>query len=320
MMNCLTNFQTQSGGNVFISSGNTAWWYITYSSGNTLMNKGANYYANDFIGGSFKANIFHPARYDHYPTDLGFGGLTVSTVGETSWVFAGTGLKAGDKFGTQSLLVGYEADGLSFTRTGNSFTPTESAPAGTKLLAANTYSGGKKPGCQDASFNVSSTFCIFTRGAGVCVNEGNIDWAYGLVSDSGGTDPDRACDTMWRCAADGAVKQITRNILVKLGNAPLKTESPELLRKESLCLAISPNPFTQGVRLDFDAGVKANQALIAVYDLHGRLLRSLTANSGAGSIMWDGRDQAGHPMASACYLVRLEQGKSGLSRVVILKR
>jgi hypothetical protein len=321
MIDCVTNFQTLASGNVFISSGNTAWWYVTFGGNNTQMIKGGNNYANDFIGGSWKGNIYHPERYGHYPVDLGFGGLTVSTAGETSWVFANTGLKAGNKFGAQSWLVGYESDGLTFTRTGNVFTPTESAPAGTQILAANTYTGGKDPGCQDADFGFSTTFCVFKRGAGTFINEGNIDWAYGLVGDSGSTDPDRGCVPTWSFTADPAVQQITRNILVRLGKAVIiRTEHAPAPETAQPFLSAWPNPFARGVRLSFNAAKQGERTQLSIYDLQGKTVRAMTAPEVARSLAWDGCGREGAPLAAGCYLVRLEQGKSRLSKLVFLKR
>jgi flagellar hook assembly protein FlgD len=50
---------------------------------------------------------------------------------------------------------------------------------------------------------------------------------------------------------------------------------------------------------------------VAVYDLKGRLVRTLVEDSwwpsGSGTLSWDGRDQAGRQVASGIYLV---QGRS----------
>jgi carboxypeptidase T len=77
----------------------------------------------------------------------------------------------------------------------------------------------------------------------------------------------------------------------------------------SLALA-SPNPFRSDVELSFTLPARC-EAEIAVYGVDGRLVRTLAsgiAGPGPGSVTWNGRDDAGHRVASGLYFVRLTAG------------
>jgi hypothetical protein len=62
---------------------------------------------------------------------------------------------------------------------------------------------------------------------------------------------------------------------------------------------------------------------LAVYDQQGRRLRTLLAGaqpSGERTIVWDGRDDGGRPVANALYFVRLETGGRTISRRLVVVR
>ena len=324
MHDCVINFQNQTGGNVFFCTGNTAVPDVSYSSGYTKMTKGSAGWGVSFMGGRMQGNIYSPKRYTHYPTQYGFGGMTVSTVGETSWVFAGTNLSAGQQFGRTAQLVGYEADGINFTRSGYNFIPAESVPSGLQILAANTYTGGDKPGCRDADWQIRSTFVIFKRGLGTFVHEGNVNWSYGLTGDSGpsDTDPGRGCDATYLMLPDTNVQIITRNILERLGNAVrVQKPGPGALFSSGF-LDARPNPFFKGIRFDFGQNGSRTPvtAALNVYNMHGRLVRALLVQNRAGRAFWDGRDALGRPLPSGQYLVRLRLGDFRAGKRVVLMR
>ena len=84
----------------------------------------------------------------------------------------------------------------------------------------------------------------------------------------------------------------------------------------------SPNPFnprtTIGFELDAPRGVT-----LAVYDLSGRLVRTLLAGwspSGPQSLIWDGKGNSGEAVASGTYLLRLETATGVASRKMMLVR
>lgn len=72
-------------------------------------------------------------------------------------------------------------------------------------------------------------------------------------------------------------------------------------------LGVAPNPFNPRVTVRF-ATARALDVRLEVYDLAGRLVRTLEAGSfpaGEHAVQWDGRDDAGRASASGVYLVQL---------------
>ena len=83
-----------------------------------------------------------------------------------------------------------------------------------------------------------------------------------------------------------------------------------------------PNPFNQGTVLSFVAPHSAHAAL-HVYNLQGQRVRTLVDGlvaSGRRKVVWDGRDQGGHVVASGVYLYRLEAGAVALTRKMVFLR
>ena len=62
---------------------------------------------------------------------------------------------------------------------------------------------------------------------------------------------------------------------------------------------------------------------LAIYDVAGRLVRSLVAGrvpAGYHATVWDGKDDRGHAVASGVYLYRLEaQGKVLTRKLMALR-
>jgi len=127
------------------------------------------------------------------------------------WLFAGTNLKAGDRFGGKDTIVGYECDGcemewkdgLPFPThrdgTPESFTILGSCPA--RWAPGDCYWYDRFPVDREGA----AVLGIYTQG-GTVVTVGSTDWSHGLK----GNDPH--------------VTQITRNVLDRLSrsavNAP----------------------------------------------------------------------------------------------------
>jgi hypothetical protein len=61
---------------------------------------------------------------------------------------------------------------------------------------------------------------------------------------------------------------------------------------------------------------------IAIHDVHGRRVRNLAVPAGAASaggpaVIWDGKNDAGDPVASGVYFARLNvQGRESVLRLV----
>jgi len=82
----------------------------------------------------------------------------------------------------------------------------------------------------------------------------------------------------------------------------------------------SPNPFNPSTRIQFSLPV-AGEATLAVYDLGGRLVRTLLdGRQAAGNhvVRWDGRDDTGGQAASGMYLYRLTTAEGTLARKMLL--
>lgn len=68
-----------------------------------------------------------------------------------------------------------------------------------------------------------------------------------------------------------------------------------------------PNPFNPQTSISYVVGV-AGQVQIEIYDVEGRLVRSLVQEktpAGRHEAVWDGRDQAGRALASGTYFYRM---------------
>lgn len=84
-----------------------------------------------------------------------------------------------------------------------------------------------------------------------------------------------------------------------------------------------PNPFNPRTTLRFELAV-AGRVELAVYDLQGRLVRTLLSGmvaAGRHEAVWDGRDDAGRALASGTYLARAQlPGGGAATRKVALVR
>jgi hypothetical protein len=71
-----------------------------------------------------------------------------------------------------------------------------------------------------------------------------------------------------------------------------------------------PNPFVKSVAVNWSAGLHT-QAVLQVYDVTGRLVRTLAVSSIPGRqthTVWDGKDAAGKEMESGVYFICLKAG------------
>ena len=88
-------------------------------------------------------------------------------------------------------------------------------------------------------------------------------------------------------------------------------------------VAGAPNPFHDAIALSVVVpGAPADQLTIAIHDVAGRRVRTLAVPAGEGSggprkIVWDGRNDAGAPVASGVYFARLTAaGRESVLRLV----
>jgi hypothetical protein len=237
-----------AGGNAAILSGNTCFWQVRFDDDHRGMTGFKYAVDRDPVLGTseerFLSGMWSDRRVGRPETStigLTFsrGGYSLygTTPGSTGaytvhrpdhWVFAGTGLQAGEGFGGADAIVAYECDGCALT-TGPDGLPvprhTDGAPEGLEILAtspAHLWAQHEQPSRYiadpgDLEFTSESLFGdtdpvhlgeladghavlgTFTRpSGGAVVNVGVIDWALGL--------------------GDPVVDRITRNVLDRLSS------------------------------------------------------------------------------------------------------
>ena len=83
-----------------------------------------------------------------------------------------------------------------------------------------------------------------------------------------------------------------------------------------------PNPFNPTTTITF-AVPKAGDVTLAIYNLRGRLVRTLAEGplaAGQHKVVWDGNDSRGLRVASGIYVYRLEANEFVESKKLILAR
>jgi zinc metalloprotease ZmpB len=138
---------------------------------------------------------------------------------------------------------------------------------------------------------------------------GNVDIRYYIQADNAAT---------WRGAAPRGAEYQYYHFHVAQLNAVEDLGSNRTLA----LLPNEPNPFnpTTKVRFDLPSG---GQVRLSVIDLQGRAVRTLADGAlvaGRHAYVWDGRDEAGHALASGLYFVRLEAGGKTLSRKILMAK
>ncbi len=96
----------------------------------------------------------------------------------------------------------------------------------------------------------------------------------------------------------------------------------DLPQVRSQLLSNVPNPFNPQTQIRFQL-MQNQHARITVYDMTGRRVRTLVdeqRSAGGNSVTWQGRDDAGRPVASGAYYVRLEtNGAIDHRKIMMLK-
>jgi hypothetical protein len=89
----------------------------------------------------------------------------------------------------------------------------------------------------------------------------------------------------------------------------------------ALALSIPRNPFRGGTTVEF-AAPEGGDVAVTVHDVSGRLVKVLHRGrvARAQSVLWDGTDAYGRPVASGVYLFRLEsRGQAVFAKGVLLR-
>ncbi len=213
------------GGNVAFFSGNTCCWQVRSEENGRALACWKQSFGDDpfYASGNHKLlstlwSHFLVGRPENTLTGVGFlwGGYRKShgqfmtepaeyTVHRPDhWLYAGTNLKCGDRFGNKDTIVGYECDGCELTwKDGLPFpTHSDGTPENFEVLA--TCPARWHPDdCEwyekwEKGRTGNAVFGSYVRG-GTVVTVGSTDWSHGLR----GKDP--------------VVEQITKNVLNKLG-------------------------------------------------------------------------------------------------------
>jgi hypothetical protein len=91
---------------------------------------------------------------------------------------------------------------------------------------------------------------------------------------------------------------------------------------EASTISSYPNPFNGSTAISYTIEKPAN-IMLTVSDVRGALVRTLSSDwndVGVHSIEWDGTDDAGRPVASAAYILRLQAGQQSAVGVVSVVR
>ncbi len=77
-----------------------------------------------------------------------------------------------------------------------------------------------------------------------------------------------------------------------------------------------PSVMSEATELRIDSGLSA-PALLVLYHVSGRAVRTLPMRAGETGVRWDGRDASGHESPAGVYMARLDAGNRGLvTRIV----
>jgi hypothetical protein len=84
-----------------------------------------------------------------------------------------------------------------------------------------------------------------------------------------------------------------------------------------------PNPFRGVTTLRFDVPSHTGEARLALYNVRGQLVRTVSASEltrGRHDWPWDGKDDSGAPVSSGVYFVRLEaDGLAEMEKVLLVR-
>ncbi len=96
---------------------------------------------------------------------------------------------------------------------------------------------------------------------------------------------------------------------VELSRSPaVEVTVKSLPKAKTQLLTNVPNPFNPQTRIRFELA-RNEQVRVTVFDLTGKLVKTLIneqRQAGENSVIWQGRDEAGRPVSSGAYYVRLE--------------
>ncbi len=238
MRSNIENF-LQNGGNLAVFSGNTCWWQVRYSEDYRSIICFKDYRLdplygtrNDLVTVLWFAypvngppNKFLGSNYREggrpYLIQREYGGYTVYN--DQCWVFNGTNLKNGDRFGLKVLdsvnfraltVLGYEVDGTKFDEINGNLLPngSDGTPKSAMILGSVLVRKDYRTSPLDTIGH--GTIVLLKYGKGYVFNAGTTDWSYGLGALG---------------VADSTVIRVTKNVI----NAFVNDEIPPLISNYS---------------------------------------------------------------------------------------
>jgi hypothetical protein len=102
---------------------------------------------------------------------------------------------------------------------------------------------------------------------------------------------------------DAANNVATSTAAIECGTTAVGGQMPS----SSLPARVTPNPAHAGATIQYATASGGTNA-VEVFDVHGRLIRSLSSQAESGgnrSIYWDDLDQGGHPVPAGTYFYRV---------------
>jgi len=200
--------------------------------------------------------------------------------------------------------------------------------AGTVARTIMAFGGGEGAlGCDEGAIVGMACSDVFG-------NEGGDEW--GCVQDQGDSfseDP-RFCDMegedyhLWNYSP--CYREETEECGGLIGAWGIGCTDPESAEELTKGMgagfgAIGPVPTAANVELRFSLGSVKGEVrhALGIYDVMGRCVRTLAVTPddlGSGSVVWDGRDDSGDPVAAGPYFCRLTLGSREFTRRVMVLR
>jgi len=189
---------------------------------------------------------------------------------------------------------------------------------------------GTDPIGQDLSFSIGGGAGNQTSPDGVSpINEGNACFSYDGTSLDAGThwnDGNKRGVTL-AFGLEGITALATRQTIVQrvfdYWSATVGVEGGAgAPPARTALLPNRPNPFNPATTLHFSLK-EEGRAVLRIHDAAGRVVRTLLdgpAAAGPASAVWDGNDEAGRPVSSGVYFVRLRADRTTETRKITLIR
>lgn len=119
-------------------------------------------------------------------------------------------------------------------------------------------------------------------------------------------------------------REIVMAIIMNWFTSGSGTEGNDLLPVEPVLFQNQPNPFNPVTRISFQLPQDCQEAELSIHNSKGQLIRSYLLNPSTlqslNSVVWDGRDNKGHSVASGLYFYRLKSGTFTFTRKMIMMK